>query len=144
MRAAVAFVAVLAAAVGCGAGQTAPGAPAQTAETTLSITLWEQGREQQAAPTRWTLRCDPVGGTLPRRAAACDRLRNLAQPFAPLRKNLICTDLYGGPQQAVVAGRHEGRRVWAALAARNGCEIDRWNRLKFLLGGMSAGAGASS
>lgn len=144
MRGIVALVAVVAAAVGCGAGKTAPAAPAQTAETSLSITLWEQGREQKAAPTRWTLRCDPVGGTLPRRAAACDRLSKLAQPFAPLRKDLICTDVYGGPQQAVIAGRHEGRRVWVALAARNGCEIARWNRLKFLLGGMSAGAGAPS
>ena len=144
MRRAVALVAVLAAAVSCGAGQTAPRASAPGPQTSLSITLWEQGREQTAAPTRWTLRCDPDGGTLPRRADACERLRKLARPFAPLRQDLICTDVYGGPQQAVIAGRHEGRRVWVALAARNGCEIARWNRLKFLLGGISAGAGASS
>jgi hypothetical protein len=144
MRGVVALVAVVAAAVGCGAGKTAPAAPAQPAETSLSITLWEQGREQKAEPTRWTLRCGPVGGTLPRRAAACDRLRKLQQPFAPIRKDLICTDVYGGPQQAVIAGRHEGRRVWVALAARNGCEIALWNRLTFLLGGMSAGGGAPS
>ena len=60
-------------------------------------------------------------------------------PFAPIRKDLVCTEIYGGPQQAVIAGRYEGRRVWALLAARNGCEIARWKRLGFLVGSGSAG-----
>ena len=140
MRGVVALVALLAAAMGCGAGQSAPNAPAQTPATDLQITLWEQGRTQRAAPTRWTLKCDPNAGTLPRRAAACDRLEKLSNPFAPPAKNLVCTDIYGGPQQAVISGRHQGKRVWITLAARNGCEIARWNKLRFLVGGMSAGA----
>jgi hypothetical protein len=125
--------------MGCGAGQSATTAPAQAPETDLQITLWEQGRTQRAAPTRWTLKCDPNAGTLPKRAAACDKLESMSNPFAPPRKGLVCTDQYGGPQQAVIAGRHEGKRVWIALAARNGCEIARWNKLRFLVGGMSTG-----
>ena len=144
MRRIVAFVAVLTATVGCGAGQSAPGSPAQTAATDLQITLWQQGREERGAPKRWTLRCDPNAGTLPKRVSACAKLEKLARPFAPPRKDLACTDIYGGPQQAVIAGRHDGKRIWIALSARNGCEIARWNRLKFLVGGMSAGAGAPS
>jgi hypothetical protein len=142
MRGAVALLVVLAAAVGCGAGQSSPGSTSQTAETDLRITFWEAGREQKAAPTRWTLRCDPDAGTLPRRAAACDRLERLARPFAPTPKNMACADVYGGPQEARITGVHDGRRVWVALSARNGCEISRWNGLKFLLGGIGAGAGA--
>jgi Subtilisin inhibitor-like len=102
--------------------------------------VWEEGREQQAAPTRWTLKCEPDAGTLPKRSAACDRLERLARPFALTPKNMACTDIYGGPQEARITGTHDGRRVWVTLSARNGCEIARWNRVKFLLGGMSAGA----
>jgi hypothetical protein len=140
MRGAVALVAIMTAAVGCGAGQTAANAPAQEPDTSLTITLWENGREEKGAPTRWTLRCDPDSGSLPKRAAACDRLAKMSRPFAVPNKNLACIDLYGGPQQAIIAGEHEGKRVWISLAARNGCEIDRWNKLKFLLGGMGAGS----
>jgi hypothetical protein len=141
MRGVAALAAVLLAAVGCGAGESASrSSAAPTAETDLRITLWPRGRDSSAAPQRWTLRCDPDGGTLPRRAAACDRLSSLKRPFAPQPKNLACIDLYGGPQQALVTGVHEGRRVWVTLSARNGCEIARWNTLKFLLGGLTAGS----
>jgi hypothetical protein len=144
MRGLVALVAIVVAAVGCGAGQGASNAPAQP-DTSLSITLWENGTEEKGAPTRWTLKCDPDSGTLPKRAAACDKLDKLERPFAPIDKGQACIDLYGGPQQAVISGRYEGKRIWISLAARNGCEIARWNKLKFLLGGMTAGgAGANS
>jgi hypothetical protein len=138
MRGVVALVAILAAAVGCGAGQSATNAPEQTPETDLQVTLWEDGREQGGPPTRWTLKCDPDGGTLPARVSACDRLARMSKPFAPVPREAVCTDQYGGPQQAVVAGRHKGKRIWIALSARNGCEIGRWNKLRFLLGGMTA------
>lgn len=129
------LIAVLVAAVGCGAGQSASTA---APETDLRISFWDQGRET-GAPKRWTLRCDPASGTLPRRATACSRLDRLTKPFAPIPKDMACTDIYGGPQQAVITGTHEGRRIWVALSARNGCEIARWNRLKFLVGGASPG-----
>jgi hypothetical protein len=136
MRGVVALVAVLAAAVGCGAGQ---GAPAATPGTDLQITLWPEGRGKGDS-TRWSLECNPDRGNLPRRAAACDRLAAMKAPFAPLRKDLACTDIYGGPQQAVVTGRHRGQRIWIVLGASNGCQIARWNKLKFLVGGTSVGA----
>jgi hypothetical protein len=144
MRGVAAFAAVLVAAVGCGAGQSAPGNTAPTADTSLKITLWPQGRDGDSKPRQWTLRCEPDGGTLPRKATACDRLSRLARPFAPTSKDVVCTDLYGGPQQALVTGVHEGKRVWATLSARNGCEIARWNRVAFLLGNMRAGGGSAA
>ncbi len=41
----------------------------------------------------------------------------MTNPFAPQRKNLVCTDIFGGPQQAVIAGRYKGERIWT----RSGC-----------------------
>ncbi len=107
------------------------GAPAQGRDE-LRVSYWPEGRDR-GAPIRWTLRCSPAGGTLPRAATACTRLARMKAPFAPLRKDLVCTEIYGGPQEAIVAGTYEGRRIWIRLARRNGCEISRFERLRFLV-----------
>lgn len=139
MRAAL-LIAVLVAAVGCGAGQGSPGSTSGSAAgTELAISFWPEGRGT-GAPTRWTLRCDPAAGTLPRAAAACTRLSGMAKPFAPMRKDVVCTEQYGGPQQAVISGSFKGSRVWSLIALRNGCEISRAKRLAFLVPGFSAAA----
>ena len=97
----------------------------------LTITLWPAGRAH--ASRAWTLRCSPVGGTLPRRAVACARLARLgADVFAPVPPATVCSQIYGGPQVGVVRGLFRGRRVWATFTRRNGCEIARWNRVAFL------------
>lgn len=101
------------------------------ASTSLQITVWPNG--QGHAPKRtYTLRCGPAAGTLPHRVSACARLATLKAPFAPTRKNVACTQIYGGPQEALVTGRLRGRLVRARFSRRDGCEIDRWNRLGFL------------
>ena len=128
------LIAVVIAAVGCGASQ---GASTATPATQLAISFWPEG-QGTGAPTKWTLRCEPAGGTLPRTAATCRQLLGMTNPFAPTRKNLVCTDLFGGPQQAVIAGTHRGARVWTRLGMRNGCEISRAKRLAFLVPGFSA------
>lgn len=101
------------------------------AATSLHVTVWPNGRGQTPAQA-YTLRCAPVGGTLPRRAAACRQLARLKAPFAGTPKNVACTEIYGGPQQAVVSGRLRGRQVRATFNRRDGCEIERWNRVAFL------------
>lgn len=86
-----------------------------------------------AGPDRvWTLACAPPAGTLPGRARACTRLARLAEPFAPVPKDVACTEIYGGPQKAQVRGFYRGHRVRANFNRTNGCEIDRWNRVAFL------------
>jgi hypothetical protein len=129
-----ALIAVLLAAVACGAGQ---GTAGSTPETALTITFWPDGRDDDESK-RWTLRCDPAGGTMPRAAATCRHLLALSKPFAPQKKNLVCTDIFGGPQQAVIAGRFKGDRIWTAIGMRNGCQIARAKRLAFLVPGFSA------
>jgi hypothetical protein len=101
------------------------------AVTALTITVWPQGLDGPSQ--RWTLRCGPVGGTLPTRVAACRRLDALSAPFRPVPKDAACTQVYGGPAVAHVVGRFRGNHLWARFRRRNGCEIDRWQRLRPLL-----------
>ena len=102
--------------------------------TSLQITVWPNG---QGEPPKLihTLRCDPVGGTLPRRANACARLARMARPFARVPKDVACTAIYGGPQEALVTGKLRGHLVRARFNRINGCEISRWNRVRFLFPG---------
>jgi hypothetical protein len=101
------------------------------AVTALTITVWPQGL---GGPSdRWTLRCGPTGGSLPARIAACHKLNSLAAPFAPIRKDAVCTEIYGGPAVARVTGRFRGQKIWVEFRRRNGCEISRWDRVRPLL-----------
>jgi hypothetical protein len=104
-------------------------APAMPSVTFLRVTYWNDGANADASVT-WTLRCGPPSGTLPRPAAACRRLaRGGPTLFAPVPKDIVCTEIYGGPQKARVVGTVAGRRIWATFTRVNGCHIDRWNRL---------------
>jgi hypothetical protein len=115
-------------ALGLATASAAPGAP-----TALRIAYFEDGR-RPATKVVWTLRCDPPGGTLPRRAAACRALERLGwQVLRPVPGDVACTEIYGGPQVAIVTGIVDGRRVWARLRREDGCQIDRWERNRFLL-----------
>jgi len=108
---------------GSGSGQASP------TKARLEISVSIRGSE---APTKvWTLVC-PSGGTLPHSARACAKLAAMRQPFAPVPKTQACTQIYGGPQVADVTGSFRGRPVNAHFDRGNGCEIARWNRVKFL------------
>jgi hypothetical protein len=107
--------------------------------TSLNITVWPNG-EGELPKRTYTLRCNPVGGTLPQRAAACTKLARLSRPFAPVPKDLACTQIYGGPQEALVTGRFRGHPVRARFNRKDGCEISRWNRVKFLFPGAVSAA----
>lgn len=101
------------------------------ASTSLHITVWPNG-SGHAPKTTYTLTCAPTGGTLPHRTGACRRLAGLNAPFAQTPQNVACSQIYGGPQVALVTGRFRGRSVRVSFNRRNGCEIDRWNRVAFL------------
>jgi Subtilisin inhibitor-like len=109
------------------------------ASTSLHITVWPNG--QGHTPQRmYTLACAPDGGTLPRVASACAKLATLTGPFAPTPEGTACTQIYGGPQEALVTGRFRGRLVHAGFSRKNGCEISRWRRVRFLFPGTVASA----
>jgi Subtilisin inhibitor-like len=126
----LAFVALVA--TGCmgrttndkGEGDAAP-------RTALEISVTPGGE----APTKiWTLRC-PSGGTLPDATQACEQLAKMDDPFAPVPKDVSCTQVYGGPQEADVSGLYRGRPVRAHFDRGNGCEIERWDKVDFLFPG---------
>ena len=82
---------------------------------------------------RWTLRCDPVGGThpaagrrVPRAVAA--RLAGVRAGLRPTRRAPSSTGAAG----RVVAGRVGGHRVWARLTRIDGCQIARWDAVPSL------------
>src|SRR5919106_1861049 len=77
-----------------GAGGTKPDPPA----TVLTITFWPDGRGGAAREAE--LKCDPEGGTHPQPAQACRALRAHADALAPLPPYSICTQIYGGPEEA--------------------------------------------
>jgi hypothetical protein len=109
------------------------------ASTSLNITVWPNG-EGESPKRVYTLRCAPVAGTLPHRVTACGRLADLKAPFASVPKGIACTQIYGGPQKALVTGRFRGHAVRAYFNRKNGCEIARWNRVRFLFPGAVAAA----
>ncbi len=91
--------------------------------------------DEQAPPVVRTLRCsDRTTGTVPRPREACVRLQRLGDAvFAPVPRDLACTEISGGPSTARVTGVYFGRPLWVTLRRTNGCEIDRWSRVAFLL-----------
>jgi hypothetical protein len=101
------------------------------APTDLRIVVWPNGPGDGGRRV-FSLRCGPAGGTLPRTAAACQRLAALERPFAPVPKDTACTEIFGGPQVGRVTGTFQRRRVWATFRRTDGCEIARWNRVRFL------------
>jgi hypothetical protein len=123
-----AIVASMAAAGAAGAAGTAAAAPG----TQLRVTVWPAG--QPGAFQSWTLACAPAGGNHPARTASCRTVARVGVAgFRPVPPRTMCTQVYGGPQQALVTGVLDGRRIWARFNLRDGCQIARWKRLAPLL-----------
>ena len=104
------------------------------------VTVWPHG---QAGKGRgYGLPCGGGGGEfgsgsgiqmLPHRRAACRRLSRLPiSAFAPVSRNVAFTEVYGGPQVATVVGRIAGKSFNATFSRTDGCQIARWDRVRFL------------
>ena len=89
----------------------------------LHITVWPDGTN--GPHHAWTLHC-------PQRTVLCGKLARVPRPFAPVPANVACSQIYSGPQIALVTGTYRGRRVHARFNRRNGCETARWNAVRFL------------
>ena len=112
----------------CGSDDESAGSPPSER---LTIAVWPQGMAAGNAQ-HWTLECDPAGGTHPTPERACARLASLPAPFKPVPKDMMCTQIYGGPEEARVTGTFRGRSVDARFNRVNGCEIARWDRVAVL------------
>lgn len=143
------LVATLLAAVvaGCaGGGDTVDVEPGDTQSPTgprteLTVELDETG---SGSTRTWRLTCDPVGGDHPDPEAACRAVREAggAAAFDPVPPDRMCTEIYGGPQVAVVRGTVDGTAVDATFTRTDGCQIARWDALAPLLGSTGGASGA--
>ena len=149
MRTTLTVAVVAGLAVGCGSAASAP-TPSPSGsgqDTTLRISYWSEGNDElktsDQPDKQWTLRCDPAAGSLPKDVEACRKLKAMKRPFAPPRKDVQCTQEYGGPQEAVITGTYLGSRIFARLSLTDGCQIARFKRLGFLIPGVRVSAPGS-
>jgi hypothetical protein len=105
-----------------------PSPPSTGAELTIVI---DDGAGRKRT---WTLTCDPPGGTHPDPDAACAALAAKGEAaLPPKRKDVACTEVYGGPERATITGTWQGRQVRSSFSRTDGCEIRRWDLLRGLL-----------
>ncbi|MFG2625286.1 SSI family serine proteinase inhibitor [Streptomyces sp. NPDC048473] len=108
---------------------------ADDARTRLTVTV--SGTGDPAAEGVFELECGPTRGSHPAAQQACDRLEELAgegaDPFAPVPRDAMCTQQFGGPATARVTGTWRGRSIDTAFDRTNGCAISRWNGLRPVL-----------
>jgi hypothetical protein len=117
------------AAAGCMGGRSSSSGSGSAGTTSLEISVTLGGKD--TLTKLWTLQC-PTGATLPQPERACSRLDELDDPFGPVPKGVACTEIYGGPQVAEVRGTFRGEPVNTRFTRTNGCEIARWNSVRFL------------
>lgn len=64
---------------------------------------------------------------------ACARARRVETLLTTPPKRQACTQIYGGPERAVVTGRIGSRRVARRFSRTNGCQIADWTAAQPLL-----------
>ena len=79
-------------------------------------------------PRRWTLRCDPVGGTHPDAAKACRVLLHAKNPFAPIPRGATCP-VNAMARTATIKGTWFGHPI-DAIFIQNGCGSPRWAKIR--------------
>jgi Subtilisin inhibitor-like len=115
-----------------------PSAPAAKISLTVVVTP-----TPGATPKRWTLRCEPTGGTDPDAKAACRELLAAKNPFAPIPRGIMCPMIVAGPQKATVSGIFFGQHVDSDFS-RAGCEGVRWAKLGAVFGPVGTGVASGS
>jgi hypothetical protein len=125
----IAIAAVLA---GCGTaaapragGTGSAGSHGSAAKATLTIKVTDRAAGKV---TRWTLRCDPPGGTAPDPAAACKTLFGAKDTFTPLRRHVMCPMIMVSGKQIVMDGTWFGKKVHRVITD-GGCDLPIFNSL---------------
>jgi hypothetical protein len=129
----LAAAATVLALAGCGSRQASgSGSPSPT-KPSVSLTVSVQPNAH-ARTQHWTLTCGPAGGTLMHPATACAALTRVPDPFAPVKRGVMCSMIYGGPQTATIDGSWRGKPVHATFSRVDGCQTARWNRIAPVFG----------
>ncbi|HUH07043.1 MAG TPA: hypothetical protein VML96_04455 [Egibacteraceae bacterium] len=137
-------VAALMLTAGCGAGAqpAAPDGGDGSTEDRVTAQLRPGPQDQEL---EYTLICGDQpevqgdhGSRVADPALACEALSASADRLILLtatpEPDEICTEIYGGDQQATITGTVEGQAIEAELSRVNGCRIADWDALLPLLG----------
>ena len=107
----------------------------------------EQAQQRPAADTRITVVVHPQGPDGPQRAFTidCPRDERCARIertdfWTPPRRDVACTQIYGGKATGLITGRVRGRELLLEFDLHDGCAIERWRRFAWLLGPPPGGA----
>lgn len=132
--------AIILAFAGCGEGdEPAARQPSTTAAGAVELTvLYDDGSGRK---TSGTLTCRGADrraeGALEGRASGtelCAQARGVAELLTtPPEKGRACTQIYGGPETAVVTGTIGGEKVDRRFTRTNGCELADFKRAAGLL-----------
>lgn len=82
--------------------------------------------------TRFSLVCSGsiITGTHPNKRSICNFLKknksNSIYLLSSPLKDMMCTEIYGGPEVATIMGNYNGRKVNTKYSRTNGCTISRW------------------
>jgi hypothetical protein len=117
---------------GCGGDDAAePSDSGGDPAASLTVTVRPDGPD--GAARRRTIECEQLGPQASE--PGCRRLAGLTtEQLAPVPAGTACTQIYGGAGVARVSGELRGERVDARFELSNGCEIERWDRNRVLLG----------
>ena len=81
---------------------------------------------------RRRIRCERLGAGVGRLVRRLAGLR--PGQLEPVPGRDVCAQIYGGPAVARVRGELRGKQVDATFERSDGCEIERWDRNRVLLG----------
>ncbi len=115
---------------GC-AGAPSPGSSQVRADVSVVI------QDPQGSPVSYVIRCDDGEASVRGGAQidAADACRALARPAVQNRlvrgpsPEQVCTQVYGGPQTAMLSGTLDGQSVSTVVTRDDGCGIGDWDNL---------------
>jgi hypothetical protein len=102
---------------------------AAASKVSLAVTF---AASAHAPATRYTLRCEPPGGTASNPAAACARLLAGTSLFAPQPGHMLCPMIMASAGRATVTGTYFGKPVHVTIVD-GGCDLSLWAKLKAVL-----------
>lgn len=93
-------------------------------------------RPSQSSGVTFTVSCSAhsISGTHPNEKAICAAIaKQGTRLFAPVPAGIACSQIYGGPESARIAGTVTGHKINATFSRTDGCQIARWNAAKALV-----------